>query len=62
MSKRIIIKLSGEALGGNGQVFDFAQAQTAARVLAQASRMSYQIGVVIGAGNIWRGRQGLVLD
>ena len=62
MSKRIIIKLSGEALGGNGQVFDFAQAQTAARVLAQASRMSYQIGVVIGAGNIWRGRQGQDMD
>ena len=56
--KRIIIKLSGEALGGDGRVFDFNQAETAARVLVQALKTGNQIGVVIGAGNIWRGRQG----
>ena len=60
--KRIIIKLSGEALGGNGQVFDFNQAETAARVLVQAAQAGNQIGVVIGAGNIWRGRQGQDMD
>ena len=58
MSKRIIIKLSGEALGGDGQVFDFAQAETAARVLVEASKAGNQVGVIIGAGTIWRGRQG----
>ena len=62
MSKRIIIKLSGEALGGDGQVFDFKQAETAARVLVQAAKAGNQVGVVIGAGNIWRGRQGQDMD
>ena len=62
MSKRIIIKLSGEALGGDGQVFDFNQAETAARVLVQAAQAGNQVGVVIGAGNIWRGRQGQDMD
>ena len=62
MSKRIIIKLSGEALGGSGQVFDFNQAETAAKVLVQAAQAGNQVGVVIGAGNIWRGRQGQDMD
>ena len=61
-SKRIIIKLSGEALGGNGQVFDFSQAETAAQVLVRAAAAGNQVGVVIGAGNIWRGRQGQDMD
>ena len=60
--KRIIIKLSGEALGKDGQVFDFDQAEATARVLVKAAKAGYQLGVVIGAGNIWRGRQGQDMD
>ena len=60
--KRIIIKLSGEALGGNGQVFDFDHAEKTARTLVKASQAEYEIGVVIGAGNIWRGREGRDMD
>ena len=62
MGKRIIIKLSGEALGAEGKVFDFAQAEKAAQVLAKAANAGHEIGVVIGAGNIWRGRQGQDMD
>ena len=60
--KRVIIKLSGEALGGDGHVFDFNQTERAAKVLAEVSRMGFAVGVVIGAGNIWRGRQGRDMD
>ncbi len=61
-TKRVIVKLSGEALGGGGQVFDFNQTERAAKVLADVSRAGFEVGVVIGAGNIWRGRQGREMD
>lgn len=59
---RILLKLSGEALGDHGKGFDF---EMIARVAGQISRLSkegVQIGIVIGAGNIWRGRQGTEMD
>ena len=56
--RRVLIKLSGEALGENGRLFDYAQIDCVAGVIAQLSRRGAQIGIVIGAGNIWRGRQG----
>ena len=60
---RIIVKLSGEALGGDGKAFDRDIALRAARVLVQAARGGQtEVGVVIGAGNIWRGRQGADMD
>ena len=56
--KRVLIKLSGEALGENGRLFDFAQIDRVAEVLAKLQATGVQIAVVIGSGNIWRGRQG----
>lgn len=56
--RRVLIKLSGEALGLDGKLFDFSQIDRVAGVLAQLAREGMEIGVVIGAGNIWRGRQG----
>ena len=56
--RRVMLKLSGEALGGDGSVFDFDQVNTAARTIRQMREEGAQIGIVIGAGNIWRGRQG----
>ena len=61
--RRIVIKLSGEVLGGNGTAFDRDIALRTARVLVEAARGGQtQVGVVIGAGNIWRGRQGADMD
>ena len=61
--RRIIVKLSGEALSAKGQGFDFDMAERTARILcAAADRHQAQVGVVIGAGNIWRGRQGKDMD
>ncbi len=56
--RRVMLKLSGEALGGAGSVFDFDQVNTAARMIREMHEEGAQIGIVIGAGNIWRGRQG----
>lgn len=62
MSKRVLIKLSGEALALHGnhkieQVYDFEHINTIAEIIAKASQKGYQICLVIGGGNIWRGRQ-----
>lgn len=56
--KRVLIKLSGEALGENGRLFDFEQIDRVARVIRSVYETGAQIAIVIGAGNIWRGRQG----
>ncbi len=54
--KRILIKLSGEALGGEQTPLDYAKVDRAAAELAQLQQEGYQIGVMIGGGNIYRGR------
>ena len=56
--KRVLLKLSGEALGGNGNIFDFDKVRVAAETIREMHALGAQIGIVIGAGNIWRGRQG----
>lgn len=74
MYRRVLLKLSGEALGKSMKkddakacctdekadkvLFDGEQFDRVARVIKQASDMGTQVGVVIGAGNIWRGRKG----
>ena len=56
--KRIILKLSGEALKSEGELFDFDKVRETADMIRRIAGMGVQVGVVIGAGNIWRGRQG----
>ncbi|MBO5569830.1 MAG: UMP kinase, partial [Clostridia bacterium] len=56
--KRVLIKLSGEALGDHGRLFDFEQIDRVAAVIAKLHETETEIALVIGAGNIWRGRQG----
>lgn len=56
--RRVLLKLSGEALKTGADIFDFDQVRSAARTIRQMHELGVQIGVVIGAGNIWRGRQG----
>lgn len=55
---RIMLKLSGEALGQNGWLFDHGKIDQVAEVLAQVVQDGTQLGIVIGGGNLWRGRQG----
>ncbi|MGN0990676.1 MAG: UMP kinase, partial [Candidatus Ventricola sp.] len=56
--KRVLIKLSGEALGDHGRLFDFEQIDRVAGVIGKLHETGTEIAIVIGAGNIWRGRQG----
>ena len=56
--ERIMLKLSGEALGKNGQLFDHEKINHVAGILKQAAESGVQLGIVIGAGNLWRGRLG----
>ncbi|MCM1043707.1 MAG: UMP kinase [Corallococcus sp.] len=61
--KRIILKVSGEALSkdsGGGISFDAALA--VARQIKEITELGVQTGVVVGAGNLWRGRQADAMD
>lgn len=61
--KRVLLKLSGEALAnGSGEIYDVDFVDRVAEALKSAKDSGIEIGVVIGAGNIWRGRQGGEMD
>ena len=58
--KRILLKISGEALAGdNGFGIDPLRAEDLAEHLQEVYDLGVEIAIVIGAGNLWRGRQGL---
>lgn len=58
--KRILLKISGEALAGpDGFGIDPVRAEDLAEHLQAVSDLGVEIAIVIGAGNLWRGRQGL---
>jgi uridylate kinase len=58
--KRILLKLSGEALGGaDGLGIHPEQAEQVAKIIADVRQENVDVAIVIGAGNLWRGRTGL---
>jgi uridylate kinase len=58
--QRILLKLSGEALAPDvGLGIDPLRAEGIARKLAEVHEAGIEVAVVIGAGNLWRGRSGL---
>ena len=58
--KRILLKLSGEALGGSmGYGIDVHEAEAIASRIKEVYELGVDVAVVIGAGNLWRGKQGL---
>lgn len=55
--KRILLKLSGEALAGaEKKGFDEATVIAVAKQICAVAEEGTQIGIVIGGGNFWRGR------
>ena len=61
--KRILLKLSGEALKRKtNDIYDIEFVDEVAKALVQCVNDGYEIAVVLGAGNIWRGRQGGEMD
>jgi uridylate kinase len=54
--KRVLLKLSGEALSGRGEFgIDLDQIAYIAHRVKSVHDLGVQVGVVIGGGNIWRG-------
>lgn len=58
--QRILLKLSGEALAGAGKLgIDPVAADTVAAKVKAVYQLDIQIAIVLGAGNLWRGKDGL---
>jgi uridylate kinase len=59
--KRVLLKLSGEALAGEktGSGIDPVRARDIARRVSEVRDLGVDVIIVIGAGNLWRGRTGL---
>ena len=62
--KRVLLKLSGEFLAGpDGHGYSADATRSLAAEIARAHATGVEMGIVVGAGNIWRGtRQGLGMD
>ncbi|MGN0806982.1 MAG: UMP kinase [Candidatus Coproplasma sp.] len=61
--KRVLIKLSGEALAGpSGHGVDEDVMDKVVKQIVAIKEMGVQIALVIGGGNFWRGRQGKTMD
>lgn len=61
--KRVILKLSGEALAGSkGSGYDDALIADIARQVKEIVERGIDVGVVIGGGNYWRGRSNNNID
>ena len=60
---RVVIKISGEALAGeNGFGLDNEVISQVVEQIKKVRDRGIQIGIIIGGGNFWRGRQGTDMD
>ncbi len=58
--KRILLKLSGESLGGaDGLGIHPEQAEQVSSIISEVRQQNVDVAIVIGAGNLWRGRTGI---
>ena len=61
--KRVLLKLSGEALAGDKKFgFDEATVTVVANQVKQLVDQGIEVGIVIGGGNFWRGRTSETID
>ena len=61
--KRVIIKLSGEALAGeNGNGINERVLDDITNQIIAVRDLGVEIGIIVGGGNFWRGRQGKEMD
>ena len=62
-NKRILLKLSGEYLAReNGMGIDFEKMLNVADVIKECVNEGYEIAIVVGGGNFWRGRSNTMMD
>lgn len=56
--RRVVIKLSGEALAGdNGTGINPKKLENVCKQISEVVKLGVDVGIVIGGGNFWRGRQ-----
>lgn len=61
--KRVLLKISGEALAGNnGFGLDEVTLSSISECVKAVYDLGVEISVVVGGGNIWRGRSGINMD
>ncbi len=61
--KRVLLKISGEALAGQqGFGLDTETVDNIANQIKEISELGVQVAVVVGGGNFWRGRSGEGMD
>lgn len=61
--KRILLKLSGEALAGDKKMgLDYEIINVLARSVKKCVDEGVQVGIVVGGGNFWRGRSSGAMD
>lgn len=62
-TQRILLKLSGEALAGSKKTgFDEETVRKVVLQVKQLTEQGFQVGIVIGGGNFWRGRTSENID
>ncbi|MBR6788776.1 MAG: UMP kinase [Clostridia bacterium] len=63
MYKRVLLKISGEALAGeNGTGIDAKMVEHVVSQIVEIHNQGIEVAVVMGGGNFWRGRQGTNMD
>ena len=61
--KRVLLKLSGEALkNGKDAIIDFDYVKEVCQKIKACSDLGFQFGIVVGGGNVWRGRNDACID
>ncbi len=55
--KRILLKISGEALKGKGDIYDKEYLESVYKIVSQIASAGTEVCLVVGGGNIWRGRE-----
>ena len=61
--KRVLLKLSGEALAGEKKSgLDYDVITPICRAVKRCADAGVQIGIVVGGGNFWRGRSSGAMD
>lgn len=61
--KRILLKLSGESLSGNNLYgIDYSTILDIAKAIKKCYNLGVEIGIVVGGGNFWRGRNNNSMD
>jgi len=60
--RRVLLKLSGESLKGENNGIDFEKVLNIAKQIKNCTQKGVEIIVVVGGGNIWRGRSNTMMD